>query len=195
MTDTREKILKAAFQDMRRQGFQGLRADKSIAAAGVTKGALYHYFQNKEEIGLAVIEELIAPDYLLFYESLTRATGADPIALIQEHLTFLTSVSTDENVALGCPLNNLIQEMSPLNETFRQAMQRVTDRMYDCLERALEQGKANGFVHLETPARQSAQFIVSCIEGGFSMAKVRRDASIFKENMEQLSNYLENLRS
>jgi TetR/AcrR family transcriptional regulator, transcriptional repressor for nem operon len=52
--------LQAAFQEMQRSGFRSAELDAILAAAGVTKGALYYYFDNKEALGYAVVDEVIA---------------------------------------------------------------------------------------------------------------------------------------
>ncbi len=58
---TRRRILEAAFIEMYRNGFQGMRLDEVIAASELTKGALYHHFPNKQALGYAVVEEVIRP--------------------------------------------------------------------------------------------------------------------------------------
>ena len=55
---------------MHLNGFQGLRADKVITEIGITKGARYHYFPTKQSIGLCIIDEVIKPMYLTFYNEL-----------------------------------------------------------------------------------------------------------------------------
>src|SRR6202167_6789096 len=57
---TREILLQAAFQEIYRSGFRGADMDAILAAAGVTKGALYYHFDNKEALGYAVVDEVIA---------------------------------------------------------------------------------------------------------------------------------------
>ncbi len=57
---TRKRLLKAAFQEVYRSGFQSASLDTILAATGVTKGALYYHFEGKEALGLAVVEEVIA---------------------------------------------------------------------------------------------------------------------------------------
>src|SRR5512140_1013253 len=59
---TRERLLQAAFREVYRSGFQSASLDAILAAAGVTKGALYYHFKSKEALGYAVVEEIIAPD-------------------------------------------------------------------------------------------------------------------------------------
>jgi AcrR family transcriptional regulator len=59
---TRERLLQAASREIYRSGFQSASLDTILAVAGVTKGALYYHFDNKEALGHAVVEEIIAPD-------------------------------------------------------------------------------------------------------------------------------------
>ena len=57
---TRERLLRAAFQEMHRSGFRGADMNAILAAARVTKGALYHHFDSKEALGYAVVDEVLA---------------------------------------------------------------------------------------------------------------------------------------
>ena len=56
---TRDKLLQAAFEEIYRRGFQSTSLDTILAKAGVTKGALYHYFPDKASLGYAVVEEVV----------------------------------------------------------------------------------------------------------------------------------------
>jgi TetR/AcrR family transcriptional regulator, transcriptional repressor for nem operon len=191
--DTRDKILAAMFTDVHKNGFQGLRADKVIKEMEVTKGAMYHYFPSKDSIGLAIIEEIIEPNYIKFYQDLDFFDG-NPIDMLQFHLKELVTLATDENVSLGCPLNNLVQEMSPLNEQFRLKLKRVVDKMTTSVANALIKGQKKDFVAKDKNAQAVADFFISSIEGAYSIAKVQRNVSLFKSNMEQLSFFLDILR-
>src|SRR6204780_4057594 len=57
---TRGLQLHAAFEEIYRSGFRSADLDAILAAAGVTKGALYYHFDNKEALGYAVVDEVIA---------------------------------------------------------------------------------------------------------------------------------------
>ena len=58
---TRQRILEAAFMEIYRNGFQGMRLDEVLSVTGLTKGALYHHFPNKRALGYAVVDEIILP--------------------------------------------------------------------------------------------------------------------------------------
>ena len=64
LMNTREQILNKNYESMCVHGFQGLRTDKVIDTLGITKGAFYHYFSSKKELGYAIVDEIIAPHYI-----------------------------------------------------------------------------------------------------------------------------------
>ena len=57
---TRERLLRAAFAEVHKSGFQNTDVDTILGAAGVTKGALYHHFENKESLGYAIVDEVVS---------------------------------------------------------------------------------------------------------------------------------------
>lgn len=191
--ETREKILTAMFTDIHKNGFQGLRADKVIKDLDVTKGAMYHYFPSKDAIGLAVIDEFIEPNYLKFYSDLDIFDG-HPIDMLQFHLKDLMRRATDENISLGCPLNNLVQEMSPLSEEFRLKLKKIVDEMTLSTANSLKRGQVKGYVKSDVNVEAVAGFFVSSIEGAYGMAKVQKQIALFKASITQLSFYLDILR-
>jgi TetR/AcrR family transcriptional regulator, transcriptional repressor for nem operon len=190
MIDTRDKILAALFRNIHRNGYQGLRADKVVAEMGITKGALYHYFPSKMAIGQAVIDEVIAPNYLRFYQQLDLS-DAHPLDMLKKHLFELLEMASDEDIDLGCPLNNLVQELSPIEEHFRLSLYQIIEAMYAATYRALERGKVRGEIKPNTDSKAVAHFYLAAIEGAYSMAKVAKKREVFSSNMQQLMRYLE----
>src|SRR6476661_9743164 len=79
---TRQKILMAAFVEFYKHGFQGGSLNHIVEAAGTTKGALFHHFVSKQELGYAVVDEMIGPLLLeRWLESVDDS--ADPLTEIQ----------------------------------------------------------------------------------------------------------------
>ncbi len=74
---TRRALLDAARDQFAERGYTGTGREQVAAAAGVTRGALYHHFGTKEGLFRAVVEELEAG---LAEQVATAATaGADPV--------------------------------------------------------------------------------------------------------------------
>jgi len=191
--ETRERIINALFQDVRLNGFQGLRADKVMIDLGITKGALYHYFPNKKDIGATIIDEVLYPMYVEFYNRLDVSEG-DPVPAIQEHLRWQAGMCDDQEAGLGCPLNNLVQEMSPLDETFRLKLNKIVQKMHKSLTEAFRRGQTSGDLKQNFDCDTMAWFYLSSVEGAYSMAKVNKSGGVFKRSMQQLIHFLETLR-
>src|SRR4051812_10133013 len=142
---TRERLLQAAFEEIYRHGFQGASLDTILAKAGVTKGALYHHFPDKAALGYAVVDEVVKGLLLERWGVMAPPSG-DPVTSLQRILRGrAASVSTRE-VELGCPLNNLAQEMSPLDQRFRKEVNATFDLWTESVAKDLQRGQTEGAV-------------------------------------------------
>jgi hypothetical protein len=118
----------------------------------------------------------------------------DPITALQRTLRHRATHPGPNEIELGCPLNNLAQEMSPLDPRFRRAINATFDAWREGFAGTLERGQAEGKVRREVDARKVAAFLVAAIEGSFGLAKSARSASMVRSNLELLNVYLESLR-
>jgi len=192
---TRDKLLRAAFAEIYRRGFQAARLDTILSKAGVTKGALYHHFPDKAALGQAVVDEVVSGFLLQRWGigSLARIE-TDPVTALQQILRHRSTELTAREVELGCPLNNLAQEMSPLDERFRRRVSATFVTWTDAFYRALQKGQAEGTVRRDLDARKVAAFIVAAIEGSFGLAKSAKSPSLLRANLDVLGTFLETLR-
>jgi len=190
---TRDKLLQAAFEEIYRRGFQAASLDTILAKAGVTKGALYHHFPNKASLGYAVVDEVVKGLLLERWGVLEPPSG-DPITALQRILRGRVANLTSREVELGCPLNNLAQEMSPLDQRFRRGVNATFDIWTDAVAKDLASGQAQGTVRKDVDTRKIAAFVVASIEGSFGLAKGAQSASMLRSNLEVLSSFLESLR-
>ena len=90
-TTTRQLILQRCFEAIQAKGFETLRTDKEIARLKITKGAFYHYFPNKSELGYAVVDEVMLPFYEQKWASLNNIETGVASALNAVDGSFITS--------------------------------------------------------------------------------------------------------
>jgi len=196
---TRERLVAAAFEEIHRHGYQGAGLDTILASAGVTKGALYHHFTDKADLAHAVIDEVIRGLTLTRWTGPLATYAGDPISGIQMVLKVVADEFCDDRlvdkVELGCPLNNLAQEMSPLDERFRRRVAVVFETWIESFAQALERGRKEGSVRRDVDARKIATFVVASVEGSFGLAKNAKSAPLLRENLEVLTEFLESLRT
>jgi AcrR family transcriptional regulator len=191
---TRQQLLAAAFAEIHRHGFQAASITQILADTGLTKGALYHHFPDKKALGLAVIDDMIRPQLAAMMFA-PLAETRQPLAAMQALLETKAAEPDPWVVTLGCPLNNLIQEMSPVDETFRLQLNRLFQDWVAVLTQALERGKKSGEVKKAVNAADTAFFIVSALEGCIGMSKNTQSVAAYRGCLGQLNRYLETLKS
>ena len=189
---TREKILDAAFQEMYRHGFQAASLTNILATIGLTKGALYHHFPTKGDLGHAVINEVIREglDAMVFAPLRDSDT---PAATLLDIIRLKGERATRESVALGCPLNNLMQEMSPLDAQFKKRLASILSEWQKAVADALQRAQQQGRVRKEVDCQAAALFLVSAWEGCVGVAKNLQSVKEFRLCMKQLEAYAQSL--
>lgn len=190
---TRAKILQAAFAEIHRHGFRAASVDQILAETGLTKGALYHHFPNKAALGYAVVDELIG--------GRIRSTWVEPLRGYQDPieglLHLIHSMAPTESVAVseaGCPLNNLAQEMSPIDNEFRQRIEAVYRSWTNGVAARLEAGRQSGAICADVDCAQAATFFVASMQGAIGLAKNSRDPQVLHACLAGIERYLESLR-
>ncbi len=192
---TRRKILEAAFAEFYANGFQGGSLNHIVGMAGTTKGALFHHFDGKHELGYAVVDEIIGPLLLQrWLEPVSEST--DPVPDLQA--AFRRFVTTDIQTGAwlnGCPMNNLAQEMSPLDDGFYQRINRLYDLWRERYAASLERGVRAGTVKADISPKHVAALIVAAQMGIWGSGKSSRSQDVMRQAAEGLCDYLESLRA
>jgi AcrR family transcriptional regulator len=191
---TRGKLLQAAFLEIYRHGFQAASLDAILAGAGVTKGALYHHFPSKAALGHAVVSEVITGFLVERWSGTLPERPADPLSALQDVFRHRAAEASPSEAELGCPLNNIAQEMSPLDAEFRRLIDAAYERWVELFAGALEAGRQAGTVRPDADPGRVATLLVSAIEGSYSLAKGQGDLTVLQSNLGMLVDYLEGLR-
>jgi TetR/AcrR family transcriptional regulator, transcriptional repressor for nem operon len=189
---TRERLLQAASREIYRSGFQSASLDTILAVAGLTKGALYHHFDNKEALGHAVVEEVIAPDVRVKWVRPLQS-GKDPINALIGAVQRIPVSPAD--VRGGCQLNNLAQEMSPLDAGFRKRLAIIFDAWRQAVAFTLREGQTHGSVRRDVEPADAAALLIAMVEGYASLAKNAQDPKVMKGGIRNIVGWLRSLRA
>jgi AcrR family transcriptional regulator len=190
---TRRDILNAAFASIHRRGFQAAGLAEILAETKLTKGAFYHHFPSKAALGYAIIDETLKrriEDWWI--EPL--AETKDPLDALAQLIQERLSSGIPDMLQLGCPLNNLTQEMAPIEEGFRQRLDALYRLWRKGLAKALARGQQNGTVRADVDADDASAFIIAALQGAFGLAKAAQSLDVFQDCMSGLTHYLASLR-
>lgn len=191
---TRQRLLQAAFREVHRYGFQSAGIDTILAATNVTKGALYYHFESKEALGYAIIEEVVAEmtrDRWL--RPLLRSKDKEPIDALIGIVQAIPSEPRD--VKGGCPLVNLTQEMSQLDEQFRKRLERIFRAWQEGITTVLRRGQHQGTVRRDLVPEETASFLIAIVEGYEVLAKNAQDARVWNMGIKNIVGWLNSLRA
>lgn len=190
---TRRELLEAAYAEIHLQGFQSASLNAILNKTGVTKGALYHYFKSKKELGYAVLDEWIRP-YLesTWIEPLNDKT-LPPIERLQQTISQAGEKLDDQEVQLGCPLSNLSQEMSPIDEGFRHRADAIYQSWLESIKTTLIEGQQSGSIRQDINPADTALFIIASLQGCMSIAKNAQSREALLHCGKGVLSYLDSL--
>jgi TetR/AcrR family transcriptional repressor of nem operon len=190
---TRRRLLQAGFREFHRVGFAAASLERILEDAGVTKGALYHHFQSKRDLGYAVILEIlqawIRDRWLRPLESAT-----DPIAALQQLALWGERNVTERGLALGCPLQGMVEELSGVDEGFRVRLESVYEIWRGGLAQVLSRAQKLGQVRPDVDVEAAATFVVAAWQGSIGLAKAYQSAGVLRSCRQNLGPYLETLK-
>jgi AcrR family transcriptional regulator len=174
--ETRRRILDAAFWEIYRNGFQRASIDRILQGTSITKGALFHHFPTKHQLGYAVVDEIVGV-WVREHWIDPLAGATDAAAGIAATLRTYLDGSPEEIVHGGCPLNNLAQEMAGIDEGFRMRLEAVADEWRSAVAAAWRQrGDADAADAID--ADDLARFVVASIQGVLGSAKAGKSRAV-----------------
>lgn len=188
MSTPREKLLEVAFNEMYHNGYTATSIDKILKEASMNKGSMYHFFKSKKDLGLAVVNEKINAyiedkyGVLLKYE---ENICEELLKLIKDRRNF--------DFVCGCKLNNLMQELSPLDKDFKEALEKVYFHFENIIEEVLNKAIKKGEIK-HNDAKALSMFVVASIEGCLGTAKKSQDGNYFQICIAQLELFLNSLQ-
>lgn len=190
---TRSMILHKAFELIYVKGYQTTSIDDIIATTQVTKGAFYYHFKTKDEMGLAIINEILKPTLASsFIEPLQGEQ--DPLDAIYNLMDSLLMKNEFLKVEYGCPASNFTQEMTPWNSEFNKALNELTREWTEAITATIERGKKSGVIRKDVNAKQVTTFVMSGYWGIRNLGKLENSKKVYISYLKQLKIYLNSLK-
>jgi len=185
---SRKEILNVAFSEVFRNGFQGVSIDDIVKKTSLTKGAFYHHFPTKMDLGYALVDEVISP--MIIDRWITPLDEyKNPLQGILKQIRRLVGDVPPAHWRLGCPLNNLVQEMAPVDKGFRIRLERALELWISETEKHLSRARDSGYLKRNVDTRKTAYFVVMAHEGFYGILKGVGDTAAFEALYDSLEIY------
>ncbi len=180
---TQEAIVTKGAAIVHEKGFRGAGLQEILRASGIPKGSFYFYFRNKDEFGLALLEHYWGMIRSLA-ERFLEDPGAPPLVRLERYMDAYREMFADMGFRRGCPVGNLAQEMSDLNEPFRERISEIYAGMHGLIAKVLEEAQRRGELSPGLDAGKAAWFILDGWEGAIMHMKLSKSGEpleIFKK--------------
>jgi len=182
---TADRILDVAERLVQTRGFHGFSYGDVSTELGITRAALHYHYRNKVELGAALIERY----HSRFRERLDEIAAASPSAAqrLQDYAGIYRSVFADGRM---CLCGMLAAEFDTLDQPMGGELLAFFDTNYGWLAEVLDAGRAAGELRLAAGASETAQLIVSTLEGAMLLNRpsgnVRRFDDVVARLLDQL---------
>jgi TetR/AcrR family transcriptional regulator, transcriptional repressor for nem operon len=193
-TATRDRILDSAQRIVLERGFSATSVDAVLAEAGATKGAFFHHFPSKNDLGRALLERYAAADERMLDDVMAAAEAEsdDPGEQIVAFVRHFEQASEElASAAPGCLFVSFIYERQLAgdgdDDLIAGSIRHWRERLLEKLEAAARAHPPALAVDLPSLADQ----VFTTFEGGFILARAMDDPSQLRAQLTHLRHYLE----
>ncbi|CUH98884.1 TetR/AcrR family transcriptional regulator [Leisingera aquaemixtae] len=170
---TRDRLIRAAAELFRNKGYNGTGLAELLAVAGAPKGSLYHHFPNgKSDLALAAStwasDQMLALIDAAFAPAPSFRAGATTVCYK------LAKLFDKQGKWSGCPVSATLFA-GPENDAFRQ---HAADLFESWIAATARHAQRLGLPQEE--ARAAAENFYILLQGGWQLARVRRDSDVIR---------------
>jgi TetR/AcrR family transcriptional repressor of nem operon len=187
---TREAILDAATRLMHVRGYQNTSLDDVLRESGVGKGNFYYHFRSKEDLGYAILDQLVAGFLERTLEPCFSDASAPHLTQIRCFLDRVLDAQRQRKCVGGCAMGNLASELSDVHEGFRERLASVFHAWRTRLTLVLHEAQERGEVVESCQPESISHFLVAALEGAILLSKVSKDIAVMEQCVMELKRYL-----
>jgi TetR/AcrR family transcriptional regulator, transcriptional repressor for nem operon len=188
--DARTRLLGAALQLIRGQGYNATTVDDICAAAGVTKGSFFHHFKTKDELALGAVAHWNAVTGALFAQA-PYQQPSDPRARLLAYIDFRAQLLQGEPAEFTCLLGTMVQETFATHPALREACAQGIRAHAQTLVDTVAQAKARYAPRADWSPESLALYTQAALQGAFVLAKAQGGAATAAQCVRHLKRYVE----
>ena len=173
---TKNYIIEKSAPVFNTKGYAGTTLSDIVKATGLTKGAIYGNFENKDELAVAVYQYNIDLMAGKFTEAMKeKELPADKLIAFTNYYRNNWKAFFERG---GCPIQNAAIEADDNAPFLKKHVQKSIERWIKSFSGIIEQGQKNGTFKKKINSRDYAHEMLASLEGGIMLAKIMNNPSI-----------------
>jgi TetR/AcrR family transcriptional regulator, transcriptional repressor for nem operon len=188
--DARTGLLNAALNVVRQKGYSATTVDDLCAAAGVTKGAFFHHFKSKEDLGAAAAHHWSKVTSEVF-STAPYHHHADPLDRVLGYLDFRKQLLKGGVAEFTCLVGTMVQETFASHPAIRDACRASIFGHAATLDADIAEAMRQRRIRAEWTAESLALHTQAVLQGAFILAKAKNGAEIAAASIDHLRRYIE----
>ena len=186
----RTRLLDAALQVIRAQGYAATTVDDICREAGLTKGAFFHHFKSKEDLAVAAAAHFSEMAEHLFGTAPYRELS-DPLERFLAYIDFRSAIIDGPIPQFTCLLGTMVQESYETHPAIRQACDTYIGVHAAALAEDIAAAKALYAPDATWSAESLALYTQAVLQGGFVLAKAKGGPEVARDCVSHLRRYIE----
>ncbi len=185
--ETKARILKQSGHLFNTQGYKATSISDITAATGLTKGAIYRHFKNKNQLEKEALTYLSGVVFQKLTEAIkSKSTAPDKLRAV---FAFFETYISKPPVKGGCPLLNASTEADDAHPVLRKQAAALLDMLKGSIASMLEKGIKYGQLKPNIQKEYYASVIIAMLEGAVMMSKLKGN----NEDIRIAVRYLESI--
>jgi AcrR family transcriptional regulator len=172
---TRQLIIESAAPIFNKKGYAGTSMSDLTTATGLTKGSIYGNFKDKDDVAVHAFQHNIDLIFEFFSKEL-KAAGSTLDKLLAYPRGFRKIYRMILSYG-GCPILNTAVEADDTHAMLRKMAVDVLAKWKKSIVSLIEKGKAEGVIDTATDAQNTAEILITVMEGGSVLSKVTGEES------------------
>ncbi|WP_299440566.1 TetR/AcrR family transcriptional regulator [uncultured Aquimarina sp.] len=187
---TSEFIIATVAPIFNKNGYAATSLSDITKATGLTKGAIYGNFKNKEELAIAAFTMTVKNMLRRITEH--QVLSDSPIEKLFLVTDFYRNYYNFSQELGGCPVLNLGVDAKHQNAALFKYVQYTIDKIQNNLASLIDNGKKSGEIQPEINSILYAKRLYTMITGAIFMTHTMEDNSYLLQTMDQIDTIIEN---
>lgn len=182
--NTKDLIIKESANLFNTKGYKATSISDITKATGLTKGAIYRHFKNKDDLEKQALQRLRKVMFHTLGASIRKATNFK--LKMEATFSFFETYMDTPLYKGGCPLMNVAIEVDDTNENLRELANDMLSQLKTSLERIIQNGIQNGQVLPTADPKFYSTVFIATLEGGIMMSKLEGNKNAILQTIKHL---------